>query len=288
MINELKINFYRLIRTTSFRVILVLFVLSSICSAVEVKAFVDDPGGIMSYIFAVGSVEEKDSEIEKSEPEVGGVDIDVSLSKLSNTLRNTNTIQGVLKIQYYDSAVFLFNAIMTALFVGAEFKSRFHVNRFSVNTSPVTIVMGEWVSLLIVSLILEIIGYGIALGLSYLLCNSFSSGSPIDLLSDFCFVSGISCVYITLAYAIAYIRRTSAMSIVCCALLSSGILDIVFLFAAKWVKPLQYFAFSSTMNKLLYDSMTSNDMIGIYVAMFVVTAISLGSTLAVASKRDAY
>ena len=288
MIKELKINFYRLVRSTSFRVIVILLLLASIISCFEIKILVDNTSGIFSDMMSA-LITASDDEIQAEDGvEEGGYGINVSLTKVSQALKSSNSLSGVLHMQFYEGGVFLLMAIMAALFVGAEYKSRFHVNRFSVNASPTSIVLGEVFSLYIVGIALELLCYLVAVGLTYMICDSFVVGSFGTVLKDWSLVALVTVVYITIAYAVAYIRRASAMAIAICSLLATGILDLILLVFSRLIKPLEYFALSSTMSEMVYNRVSTSKLIWTYFACFVYLAISLSVILVVASKRDAY
>lgn len=296
MIKELKINFYRLIRTKSTIVISIILVVIALITAGEIKFCVDDPTGFVDgfsegFNTAYAEVKVSSVEAENTGEIIGGSDetAELQLYDFFRSLRNTNSFDGVLRLLFYENVPLLLFALMAALFLGAEYKSRFHVNRYSVNTSPCRIVLGELFSLFFAALILEVVCYAITLSGTYALCNSFHRGD-LWLLTKYAVVLLFATMmFMSFAYMIAYIRRASALSIVLSTLFVSQVFDLVFMLGSIIIKPLKYFAVATMLSEmLLYTEFSLGEWISLLVVMILYIGIFLGTTLAVAAKRDAY
>ena len=150
------------------------------------------------------------------------------------------------------------------------------------------IVFMEWLSLMITIIVIELIAYGIALGLSALLCNSFSFSDFKTLVKYGALMVGIMVVYSSFAFMVAFLRKGAALSIVLSSLFVFGILDFLCGFASVWISVAQYFALNNTISTIAYGSFGSiNFWFEAFVIVFYI-AIFLGVSLIVASTRDPY
>lgn len=301
MIKELKVNLYRLIRSKFFAVITIIMLVISVFTALEIKMCVDDPLGIISNFkegYQLGlSIANDENESEDQDDSI----VDYAIASDSDDedsdsiivyiemFQSCNSLDGVLRVLYYENFVFLLVAIIAALFVGAEYKSRFHMHRYSVNVSPRSIVCGEIFSLVVAAILIEVLSYAVALGITYLLCNSFRVGNVLQFLRDYSLIFYATIMFVSFAYMIAYIRRSSALAIVFSVLLFVGVFDLVFLFASYWYAPLKYFALSSIMgNLIMSSSMSPKDWVYTLGSLTIYIVSFISTTLIVASKRDAY
>ncbi len=290
MIQELKINFYRLIRSRFFVVISLILLFFSLLTAVEVKLCVDDPYGLFSdYIESAYEDFEDLNQANEDEDSILELEVGSSISRVIEMFKMSNSFDGVLRMQYYENGVFFLFAMLTALFVGSEFKSRFHINRFSLNASAVSIACGEISSLILACFILEVVSYLISLGFTVLFCHSFNKSSIHILLENFILVFIFSMFYIVFSYMVAFVRRASALSVVLSCLFASGMFDLFFVFLSHWVNPLKYFAISSTMNSILTaQRLSAMDYFCTIGAVVILIVSSFAVTIAVAAKRDPY
>ena len=141
MIKELKVNFYRIVRSKSFVVILILLIIGAIFSSVEIKFLADNP---FNWI---DNFKEGMSDVSTSEEDTQSFNV---LFTSIDQLRDVNKLSGVMRMTMCSDLVCFLYCIFIALFISAEYKSRFHVNHFSLNASPVRVVFLEWLSLLLV------------------------------------------------------------------------------------------------------------------------------------------
>ena len=210
-------------------------------------------------------------------------------SQSYESLKNSNTYDGVLRMTLPSGTLYFLYALLVALFIGSEFKSRFHVNRYSLNSNPMFIVCGEVLTLFFVVIALEVFCYAVSLGFTRLFCSSFYTGDLGVMLKHFALTTLISFVFVSLAFMIAYIRKGIALAITFSALFSSGIFDVIFMIFSIWFHPFRYFAITTSQADFLYSSDYSTVSLITFICVLVMyIVVFLGTTLLVAAKRDPY
>ena len=279
MIKELKVNFYRMLRTKSFYVILILLVLGALFAAVELKFCADDPLGFFESI-----KETLDESVETEEDRQSFQIIFNSIDQLAQM----NSLSGVVRMTLCSELVCFLQSIFVALFVAGEFKSRYHINHYSLNTHPAHVVFMEWLSLISTIVIVELLCYGATLGLSVALCNSFRFDDAAEMLKIGGLMMGVIIASATFAFMIAYLRKAAPLAIVLSSLFTFGVFDIVFTITSIWVDWTKYLALSSIVTTLGTLSLSMWEVLGAAIAVIIYTALFLGVTLFVASKRDPY
>lgn len=314
MIKEFKVNLYRLLRSRSFLVICIILLVTSIISAAEIMFCVDDPlGAIEGFYFGleegaemaskttegIPDGEDKTDDGETSDSEQAeeekkeDVEADELFSMLFSqsyeSLKNSNTYDGVLRMTLPSGTLYFLYALLVALFIGSEFKSRFHVNRYSLNANPMMIVCGEVLTMFFVVIGLEILCYCVSLGFTRLFCSTFNTGDLGVMIKHFALTTLIAFVYVSLAFMIAYLRRGVALAITITALFSTGIFDVVFMIFSIWFRPFRYFAVTTAQSDFLFSSDYSMVSLVTFICVLVMyIVVFLGTTLLVATKRDPY
>ena len=311
MIKEFKVNLYRLFRSRSFLVIMIILLVYSIIAAAEIMFCVDDPIGFIDGFYSgleIGASEaaaqsaegipddgeaitiDERQEGEPVEDEVEPDEIfSVLFSQSYESLKSSNTYDGVLRMTLPSGTLYFLYALLVALFVGSEFKSRFHVNRYSLNADPLFIVIGEILTLFFVVIGLEVVCYCVSLGFTRLFCSSFHTGDLRVMLKHFALTTLISFVYVSMAFMIAYLRRGIALAITLTALFSTGLFDVIFMIFSIWFRPFRYFAVTTAQSDFLFSSDYSMVSLVTFICVLVMyIVVFLGTTLLVASKRDPY
>ncbi|MBR5974648.1 MAG: hypothetical protein IK020_05635 [Clostridiales bacterium] len=279
MIKELKVNFYRIIRTKSFIVISILLILGALISSVEIKFCVDDPFGIMDIL--------KQAATESSTTEADRESFDLIFRSLDE-FRTVNNLSGVVRMMMCSDITCFLHCIFVALFVSSEYKSRFHVNHFSLNTRPEHIVFMEWLTLMIVIVLMEIVCYGVTLGLSILMCNSFHFDDGMRMLKYSSLALGVIIAFASFSFMIAFLRKAGALAIVLSSLFVFGVFDFVLGIISVWASWAGRFSLNNILSGISVNAITSFDyMIGMGVVLLYVV-IFAGIPIIVASKRDPY
>ena len=279
MIKELKVNLYRLLRSKSPYVILGILIFGSILSAFVIKFCVDDPFGLLTA-FKVDIVGAATTEAEQDSYESLAVSLD--------DLANTNCLSGVVGMNYCAELVFFLWSIVFALFVSGEFKSRFHVNHYSLNPNPAMIVFLEWLTLCIVLVVTEIFCYLITLGLSVALCSSFTFTDGLLMIKNGAFMLGVMIAFASMAFMVAYLRKASPLAIVLSALWCFGVFDLIFALVQFWIPWSSNFDLKTFSTKIALNKMTTMNYVTGTATILLLAGIFLGVTLYVASKRDPY
>ncbi len=287
MIKELKANCYRILRSKSFIVICILIFLGAVFSALEIKLIADDPGNWIEYVEeAVARTADSSETVE-----TGYNETSVSVSAFNSniiSLGELDNLTGVMRMTWSVELICFLHCIFIALFISAEYKSHFHVNHFSLNSSPLLIVYMEWFSLMITIVVVEFIAYGVALGISVLFCDSFSFADVGNFVKYGVLMMGIMVVYASFSFMIAFLRKASALAIVLSSLFVFGVLDFICGFASVWIDIAQYFALNGILNYIAYGEYSSiNYVFEVFVILFYL-AVFLGVPLIVASTRDPY
>lgn len=179
--------------------------------------------------------------------------------------------------------------IFVALFVGAEYKSRFHINHYSANTSCRMILFCEWLSINLIILIIQTIVNLSTIGFTYLFCSDFHVGDLKDFFIRTLLLYLCNVVFASFSFMIAVLRRGSAMAIALSSLLCFEVVHLFVEIISVW---------NSTLRKLsinwLYESLFSQDYFSMnsYLAMggiiLIYLLVFVGTTLTVSSYRDAY
>ena len=287
MIKELKANFYRILRSKSFIVICILIFVGAVFSALEIKMIADNPGDWIGYVEEAMAGATESSESVAINYEDASASAAVFTTNIIN-LGEVDNLTGVMRMTWCVDLICFLHCIFIALFISAEYKSHFHVNHFSLNSSPVFIVLIEWISLMITVVAVEFIAYGIAIGISVLICDSFSLTDVATFVKYGVLMMGVMIVYASFAFMMAYLRKAAALSIVLSSLFVFGILDFICGFASVWISFVQYFALNNIFTSIAYGHYGSINYAFEVVVILFYLAVFLGIPLIVASTRDPY
>lgn len=279
MIKELKVNFYRIVRSKSFVVILILLIIGAIFSSVEIKFLADNP---FNWI---DNFKEGMSDVSTSEEDTQSFNV---LFTSIDQLRDVNKLSGVMRMTMCSDLVCFLYCIFIALFISAEYKSRFHVNHFSLNASPVRVVFLEWLSLLLVMVLVESVRFIFALGLSFLLCNSFEFDNVIRTMAYIVLIFGIMTVFASFAFMIAYLRRSGGLAIVLSSLFCLGFFDFFLGIISVWIPFVEKFSMNMLLNSIALNNLSSAEYVVEIIVVVLFTTVFLSVPLIVSTKRDPY
>lgn len=279
MIKELKVNFYRIVRSKSFVVILILLIIGAIFSSVEIKFLADNP---FNWI---DNFKEGMSDVSTSEEDTQSFNV---LFTSIDQLRDVNKLSGVMRMTMCSDLVCFLYCIFIALFISAEYKSRFHVNHFSLNASPVRVVFLEWLSLLLIMVLVESVRFIFALGLSFLLCNSFEFDNVIRTMAYIVLIFGIMTVFASFTFMIAYLRRSGGLAIVLSSLFCLGFFDFFLGIISVWIPFVEKFSMNMLLNSISLNNLSSADYVVEIIVVVLFTAVFLSVPLIVSTKRDPY
>lgn len=279
MIKELKVNFYRIVRSKSFVVILILLIIGAIFSSVEIKFLADNP---FNWI---DNFKEGMSDVSTSEEDTQSFNV---LFTSIDQLRDVNKLSGVMRMTMCSDLVCFLYCIFIALFISAEYKSRFHVNHFSLNASPVRVVFLEWLSLLLVMVLVESVRFIFALGLSFLLCNSFEFDNVIRTMAYIVLIFGIMTVFASFTFMIAYLRRSGGLAIVLSSLFCLGFFDFFLGIISVWIPFVEKFSMNMLLNSIALNNLSSAEYVVEIIVVVLFTAVFLSVPLIVSTKRDPY
>ena len=279
MIKELKVNFYRIVRSKSFVVILILLIIGAIFSSVEIKFLADNP---FNWI---DNFKEGMSDVSTSEEDTQSFNV---LFTSIDQLRDVNKLSGVMRMTMCSDLVCFLYCIFIALFISAEYKSRFHVNHFSLNASPVRVVFLEWLSLLLVMVLVESVRFIFALGLSFLLCNSFEFDNVIRTMAYIVLIFGIMTVFASFTFMIAYLRRSGGLAIVLSSLFCLGFFDFFLGIISVWIPFVEKFSMNMLLNSISLNNLSSADYVVEIIVVVLFTTVFLSVPLIVSTKRDPY
>lgn len=279
MIKELKVNFYRIVRSKSFVVILILLIIGAIFSSVEIKFLADNP---FNWI---DNFKEGMSDVSTSEEDTQSFNV---LFTSIDQLRDVNKLSGVMRMTMCSDLVCFLYCIFIALFISAEYKSRFHVNHFSLNASPVRVVFLEWLSLLLVMVLVEIVRFIFALGLSFLLCNSFEFDNVIRTMAYIVLIFGIMTVFASFTFMIAYLRRSGGLAIVLSSLFCLGFFDFFLGIISVWIPFVEKFSMNMLLNSIALNNLSSAEYVVEIIVVVLFTTVFLSVPLIVSTKRDPY
>ena len=270
MIKELKVNFYRIVRSKSFVVILILLIIGAIFSSVEIKFLADNP---FNWI---DNFKEGMSDVSTSEEDTQSFNV---LFTSIDQLRDVNKLSGVMRMTMCSDLVCFLYCIFIALFISAEYKSRFHVNHFSLNASPVRVVFLEWLSLLLVMVLVESVRFIFALGLSFLLCNSFEFDNVIRTMAYIVLIFGIMTVFASFTFMIAYLRRSGGLAIVLSSLFCLGFFDFFLGIISVWIPFVEKFSMNMLLNSISLNNLSSADYVVEIIVVVLFTAVFLSVPL---------
>lgn len=284
MIKELRVNFYRIFRTKSFYVIFGVILAFALLSSFFIFFLADDPTGFMEGFTSaldeqliVASTESDDEEEQKSQELV---------QEYFDNMASSNQPTGVLSMLWSEFSVFLM-AVFVALFVGGEFKSRFHINRFSLNTGRSMIFFCEWLALAIVGFLVMVISTIVGIALTILFCSNFYWGD----LGSFCvkFFLSYLCllVFMTFAFMIAVFRRASALSIVLSSLYIFEVFHLVYGIVSILNSLILEFSVNNIFTNVYGRTLTSNDVFAYSFFLLGYIFAFLGITIGVSNYRDA-
>ncbi len=279
MIKELKVNFYRIVRSKSFVVILILLIIGAIFSSVEIKFLADNP---FNWI---DNFKEGMSDVSTSEEDTQSFNV---LFTSIDQLRDVNKLSGVMRMTMCSDLVCFLYCIFIALFISAEYKSRFHVNHFSLNASPVRVVFLEWLSLLLVMVLVESVRFIFALGLSFLLCNSFEFDNVIRTMAYIILIFGIMTVFASFTFMIAYLRRSGGLAIVLSSLFCLGFFDFFLGIISVWIPFVEKFSMNMLLNSIALNNLSSAEYVVEIIVVVLFTTVFLSVPLIVSTKRDPY
>ena len=279
MIKELKVNFYRIVRSKSFVVILILLIIGAIFSSVEIKFLADNP---FNWI---DNFKEGMSDVSTSEEDTQSFNV---LFTSIDQLRDVNKLSGVMRMTMCSDLVCFLYCIFIALFISAEYKSRFHVNHFSLNASPVRVVFLEWLSLLLVMVLVESVRFIFALGLSFLLCNSFEFDNVIRTMAYIVLIFGIMTVFASFTFMIAYLRRSGGLAIVLSSLFCLGFFDFFLGIISVWIPFVEKFSMNMLLNSIALNNLSSTEYVVEIIVVVLFTTVFLSVPLIVSTKRDPY
>ena len=267
MIKELKVNFYRIVRSKSFVVILILLIIGAIFSSVEIKFLADNP---FNWI---DNFKEGMSDVSTSEEDTQSFNV---LFTSIDQLRDVNKLSGVMRMTMCSDLVCFLYCIFIALFISAEYKSRFHVNHFSLNASPVRVVLVESVRFIF------------ALGLSFLLCNSFEFDNVIRTMAYIVLIFGIMTVFASFTFMIAYLRRSGGLAIVLSSLFCLGFFDFFLGIISVWIPFVEKFSMNMLLNSIALNNLSSAEYVVEIIVVVLFTTVFLSVPLIVSTKRDPY
>ncbi|MBO4927524.1 MAG: hypothetical protein J5379_04660 [Clostridiales bacterium] len=279
MIKEIKVNLYRVFRSKSFYIIVSILIIGALLSSLLLKFCADDP----FQFFSEFSKEIMEGVTDEEERATYG-----SLLSSIDRFREMNNLTGVMRLSVCSELVCFLHCIFVSLFVAGEFKSRFHVNHYSLTADPGKIVFLEWLTLISVIILVEVVCYCAALGLAVALCNTFTFDDVSQMLGCGAIMLGVIIAHSSFAFMISYIRKASPLAIVLSSLFTFGVLDLVFAIGSIWIPWFQYLALNSTVSALGLLTMQQTEMIGVGIAIVGYIAVFLSITMVVAAKRDPY
>ncbi len=279
MIKEIKVNFYRLVRSKSFFVVLIILMVGALISTAEIKICVDDPFDMLE------TAHEKLNEAAASEEDAQSFDI---IFDSLNRFNDTNSLNGVVRMTFCSDLVCFLHCIVVSLFVANEFKSRFHVNHFSMNSRPAFSVFMEWFSLMLAIVFVEAFCYALVFLLCVILCHSFNFGD-VGLM----FKNGTMCISVmiamaSLAFMIAFLRIAGALAIVLSSIFAFGFFDFFLGIISAWFPAIEYYALNNLLSQISLGTLTTFGYAAGLTAILLYIAVFLGVTLIVAAKRDPY
>ena len=285
MIKELKVNFYRILRSKAFIVIAILLLIGAVISSLEIKFVADDPFGLY----------EKDTAVDIQE----GLRDDASMEEKSSSalsiyaqnikdLPPMNNLTGPVSVTLCVDAVSFLLCVFVALYVGGEFKSRFHVNHYSVNTSRTMVVFLEWLSLMITIFLLEAVCYFLTLGISVIICDSYSFSDMYRMFKHTLLVGAIMMTFTSFSFMIAFVRRAGALAIVLSACFVFGFVDMIYLVISIWIPWFEYFSLNAALSSIAIMSISRAQYAVAAVVSVLCIALFLSTAMIVSSKRDPY
>ena len=320
MIKALKVNFYQFFRSKVFYVTTILLVVGAILMGFLIKFIVDDPSGIVGIIrqeleksavtdnedyelgYRIGmefaqaadpnsadiqiSQEEMEAEMKKQEEEN-------SSSRLALTyidsISKMNSMYGILDLNLGAEGSYILMCIFVALFTGNTFKSRYHVNFYSLNLRPGSIVASQLFSFASLFVILETICCLITFALTCCLCSSFNYSFDKKFFMHLTIYVFVGFAYMMFSYMIAFFRRGPILSIILSCLCLSGIIDFFTSIAGVFYSPLKYLSPNYGLNSIAAGMDISMIKFSATIAsLLTYTLVVSGITFLVANKRDAY
>ena len=279
MIKELKVNFYRVVRSKSFVVILILLILGAVFYSVEIKFLADNPFNWIENA-KVGVSEAVTSEEDQQSFNLIFTSID--------SVRDVNKLSGVVRMTMCSDLVCFLYCIFVALFISAEYKSRYHVNHFSLNNSSVRVVFLEWLSLMMVIVLVESIRFIFALSLSFLLCDSFAFDDVIRTLAYIVLIFGVMITFATFTFMIAYLRRSGGLAIVLSSLFCLGFFDFFLGIISVWIPFVEKLSLNMLLSSIALNRLSAPDYVVEMIVVVLFIAAFLTVPLIVSSKRDSY
>jgi len=279
MIKELKVNFYRIVRSKSFVVILILLILGAVISSLEIKFLADNPFNWIDS-FKTGLTDAATSEEDVESFNVIFTSID--------SVRDVNKLSGVVRLTLCSDLVCFLYCIFVALFISAEYKSRFHVNHFSLNNNPIRVVFLEWLSLALTIILVESVRFIFALGLSYLLCDTFIFDDIVRTMAYIVLIFGVMITFMTFSFMIAYLRRSGGLAIVLSSLFCLGFFDFFLEIISVWFPFVDKISLNQILNTIALNRLSASDYTVELVIVAIFIMVFLSVPLIVSSKRDPY
>ena len=258
---------------------MILLIIGAIFSSVEIKFLADNP---FNWI---DNFKEGMSDVSTSEEDTQSFNV---LFTSIDQLRDVNKLSGVMRMTMCSDLVCFLYCIFIALFISAEYKSRFHVNHFSLNASPVRVVFLEWLSLLLVMVLVESVRFIFALGLSFLLCNSFEFDNVIRTMAYIVLIFGIMTVFASFTFMIAYLRRSGGLAIVLSSLFCLGFFDFFLGIISVWIPFVEKFSMNMLLNSIALNNLSSAEYVVEIIVVVLFTTVFLSVPLIVSTKRDPY
>ncbi len=279
MLKEFKANYYRLFRSKTFYIIFGLLFLGACLCCFLIKFMVDDPFG------AVNAIREAISEISETNPS-DAIYLDVYSSSL-DTFQQFGDVTGIVRIQMIGGIGFMLYSLLVVLFVGREFKSRFYVNHYSGNSSPVRIAFVQWLSMICITFFMQVVLFLFTAGVTFACCNNVRMGDLSLAFRYFLMAVLGNAAFVTFGYMVTFIRKSFVMATVLTCLYTLGFIDLLVAFASIFIKPLRLLALSSQV-ELTIDDFSALSYASTICSMLFFILLYLGITLVVAKRRDAY
>lgn len=320
MIKGFKVNYFQFFRSKALLVISIILVVCSILGGFIIKFVSDDPTGIIQSIrealvesneesykagYLIGSrIAENvksNSDNSSSEDELqvqSEKELEVeyhydestdSLVHAIDSISSSDSFYGILEMDFGSTGSYILMCVFVALFVGSSFKSRFHINLFSLNVSPQSIVAMQLLSLISLFIIIDLVCFASTFLITYIFCNSFSYALTTQFYTTMTVYLLTGLAYLSLTYMIAFLRKGPVLAIVLTSLASLGIADIFVEIISIFVTPARFLSLNYGLNNATYSqSFGVYNFAGSVFSLIIYTCIFTGVTFLVASKRDAY
>lgn len=230
------------------------------------------------------SVEHADTEENKKRSNSDNV-----ILKYLDELHSSNSLIGVLVMDFGSNASYMLMCIFVSLYVGNTFKSRYHINLYSLNIRPYSLVGTQMLALISAFLFVDLVCFGSTLAVSYILCQSYSFVIDPTIFQYLAIYSLTGLTYLFMAYMISYIRKGPVLSIILCIITLIGIPDIFISFAALFRNEAAYLSPNAGMNMISFrEPVDTKSFIFVILSLCIYILLFAGISFYVAEKRDAY